>query len=1827
MLFVTQIVVLPDRQSKTQSRWRSHIKPMLVLLLWSAAFVFPFHWAGAQSSSAESARNEPLGPCSRRTPLVISEIMYHPPARSDSNNLEFVEVYNSQPWPEDISGYRVGGAVEFLFPPGTFLPGEGFVVVAAEPDSVRTHYGITNVVGPYAGRLANDAETIRLFNRSGALLLEATYDSQPPWPAAADGAGHSLVLARPSWGERSPQAWAASDRRGGSPGRAETTEAEPLRPVTFNELLAHTTEPQPDFVELHNYGSTVIDLSGCHLTDEPLTNKFTFPANTMLGARGFRSLTQTELGFALSAAGETLYLLNSNQTRVLDAVRYGPQSRDVAWGRWPDGAGPWSELATPSAGQTNRAPLRREVVINEIMSAPISGESDDEFVELYNRGTNVVNLGGWRFVAGIDFTFPSNTTLAPSGYLVVAHNAGHLMTNYPGLGPANLVGDFGGRLSGRGERLALGRPEWIVQLGNGQTVSNVEYVVVSEVTYQTGGRRSQWADGGGSSLELVDPQSDPRWPGNWADSDETAKAPWSVVEYTGRADLGTGTPNALHVFLLGAGECLLDDVEVLSTSGVNLVTNSTFASGLAPWVAQGDHELSSWQSNGGWNDSGCLHLRAEGDGDPGANKIRVPLSSAVSINAAATLRARVRWLRGHPELLLRTYGSYVEAFGRLSVPANLGTPGARNSRALTNAAPAIADVRHQPILPAAGQPVIVTARVTDSDGVASVQVRYRLDPDTNTVISLPMLDDGTGGDDLAGDGLYTATLPGQNAGVLLAFHVVAVDAHVPAATVSFPSDAPGRECLVRFGETQPSGKFGTYRVWITQATLNRWTARLKLSNAKLDATFVYGNQRAIYNAGALYAGSAYHSERYTGPTGAACDYKFLVPKDEPFLGSDELVVVWPGLTGGDPVDPTGQQEQTCYWLAGELGLPFNYQRYVNFFVNGTRRSFIMQDTQKPDGDLVSQWYPDDDAGDLFKIQIWREYDAAGASTVSSVSASLADYVSAGAKKTARYRWCWTPRGASGSLNHFDDLFALVDAVNSPTKVYTASVEAEADIEQWMRTFAAEHLVGNWDSYGYGNGQNLYSYKSAKGRWRMMIWDLDVAIGAVSDPPTSDLFKLTNPFFPNFDGDTAIVDRMYKTPRFARAYWRAVQDAVNGPMVSSNLNARLDPRTAAFAASGITVTSPDVIKTYFSSRRSYALGRLATVAAGFTVNNPTEFSTNNNLVLLSGTAPIDARDIVVNGVPFPVTWTSVTSWVASIVVSTGQTELVVQGLNSAGQPIPSMRRTNSVSYTGPAAVPEAAVAINEIHYQPVRPGSAFVELVNYGEQSVNLGQWRLNGVDFTFPAGSVLLPGQQLVLAENRGAFVAAYGTAIAVFGEFRGTLQLDGETLTLFRPGLEPGEEWVVDQVRYEGALPWPAATNGLSLQLLDPTQEHRRVSNWAARPRSPAATNVPLTTLPPFPTLWLNEVQPQNVSGPRDNAGHREPWLELYNAGPEPVSLDDCSLSDNLGNLAAWTFPAGSSIGAGEFKLVWCDNALGETTATSWHAGFRLNALAGSVYLAHSGSGTPQLLDYVNYRNVAADQSVGSIPDGQPIYRRLLITATPGSSNTNAPQQLGVVINEWAASNVSPGGLPNPAGGNYDDWFELFNPGSESASLAGYYLTDTLADPFRFQIPPGYFIPPRGYLLVWADGQPSRNATNHADLHVSFQLDRSGEAIGLFASNGQAIDTVSFGPQTNNVSQGRYPDGGQNLLFFIRPTPRGPNELSDGPIRPAFLGIERLPTGELSLTWQTLIGKTYRIEFKAALSDPAWVPLGDYVAFGDTLTIRDPVGAAQRFYRIERVD
>ena len=152
---------------------------------------------------------------------------------------------------------------------------------------------------------------------------------------------------------------------------------------------------------------------------------------------------------------------------------------------------------------------------------------------------------------------------------------------------------------------------------------------------------------------------------------------------------------------------------------------------------------------------------------------------------------------------------------------------------------------------------------------------------------------------------------------------------------------------------------------------------------------------------------------------------------------------------------------------------------------------------------------------------------------------------------------------------------------------------------------------------------------------------------------------------------------------------------------------------------------------------------------------------------------------------------------------------------------------------------------------------------------------------------------------------------------------------------------------------------------------------------------------------------------------------------------------------------------------------------------------------------------------------------------------------NINAPLPSGtpLCVNEFLASNHT---YPDEFGEN-DDFIEVYNRTDHAIDLAGYGVTDDLTQHTKYVIPSGSpavtTIPPKGFLLIWCDGQPEQGP-----LHTGFKLSASGEQIGLYEPSGDALDELTFGAQTDDVSYGRVPDGGSTWQYFTTATPGASN-------------------------------------------------------------------------------
>lgn len=125
---------------------------------------------------------------------------------------------------------------------------------------------------------------------------------------------------------------------------------------------------------------------------------------------------------------------------------------------------------------------------------------------------------------------------------------------------------------------------------------------------------------------------------------------------------------------------------------------------------------------------------------------------------------------------------------------------------------------------------------------------------------------------------------------------------------------------------------------------------------------------------------------------------------------------------------------------------------------------------------------------------------------------------------------------------------------------------------------------------------------------------------------------------------------------------------------------------------------------------------------------------------------------------------------------------------------------------------------------------------------------------------------------------------------------------------------------------------------------------------------------------------------------------------------------------------------------------------------------------------------------------------------------------------------------------------GEFDDWLELFNPGSSAAYLGEYYLTDDIHCPLKWQMP-NVNMAPASFQLIWAD-----NDEEQGPFHANFKLTSQGEELAIFKiQNGspRLIDHVDFPAMAADHSWGRAIDAQDPWVVFSLSTPNASN--SDG--------------------------------------------------------------------------
>ena len=1027
-----------------------------------------------------------------------------------------------------------------------------------------------------------------------------------------------------------------------TPGTANMSRAGLGQALSLNEVH-FTAEGRIDWVELYNAGEGTVDLAGLSIS----TRRDFSDRAPLVGKATSRGMAVVAIDFE-SRGQMPLYLLNGE--KVLQAILPDRPRGEGSLQAYPDGGREWFTGSGDTKGRMNNPARHENVVINEVMFNPPGDHRGGEYIELYNRDVEAIDLSRWRFVDGVNFTFPFGTTIEGGGYLVIAADAAYMNRVYQ-LG--NVLGNYDGELSNPGELLRLEDA-----YGN----------LADEVDYRNRGDWPGWTKGGGSSMELVNPWSDNRLPSAWRDSDETSKSTFREYTTTGRYRQlrtmgGANDYRELHMHLVGDSEIVLSGIEAISSrtkknalkNANKMSTSGTSANG---WLAQGTH----WAT---YMDGRELHLISDGHGDNRPNRMEIDMTADVRRNDDLTIRFKARWIRGNPRLIAWTWDKSVAGSFLIEIPENLGTPGKRNSTFMAKTPPQVDGIIHSPAVPTSSQSVRVTARVTSADPLASVKLRHRADSSNNTGSwkTKTMYDDGNrGGDEVSGDGVYTGTLTEYRTnGRRVQFYVEAVTKI--GARYHQPKLGPDLPALYIVDNRKPKTDLRNVRLVVSDydmgAISNGGSSKYKynfprLSNHYFNATFISNEKDIRYNCEMRNSGSPWTRGNNVNRG------KWKIPNDRRFRGKYKL-------SWDDDANGRVSRNRLTRYMLYLMGHVVNENEMIWFTANSSSPQ-MREEVEPVANDFLSRNFTEGVKGNLYRIDDeWWFTDSW------SRQNRNADWRYKSSDNPGRYRSEWMKRTNEWE----DDYSALINLFRTVSKSYKQEqIERLVDPHQTMIMSMVRGYIDDWDSFSLRRGKNGYFYQRYDdGKFQFLHWDSDLAFGNAS----SKLYQ----GMPGFSG---YIVKWYNKRLF---YSYLAEFTENYTYNSPRMNAWL---AAEERVSNSYSSRASEYKNFFSSRRNTVKGELGTNYSRkkfeITTNKGASMKTSSNQLNLKGTSPYGVIHLEVEGhSEAKSVWTGLVNWsVSGIQLREGEQTVKVVGTDQWG----NVRSSDEIKVNKTGNAPPVAV---------------------------------------------------------------------------------------------------------------------------------------------------------------------------------------------------------------------------------------------------------------------------------------------------------------------------------------------------------------------------------------------------------------------------------------------------------------------------------------------------------------------------------------------------------
>jgi hypothetical protein len=472
--------------------------------------------------------------------------MYHPQktetGKYSADDFEFIELKNINSQNTiNLSMIHFSDGIEYTFPGYDLLPGE-YVVLVKDREAFFSKYPDTDpadVLGPFKGNLNNGGETLTLSDGNDIVILSLTYKDK--WFDITDGKGFSITMTAPEntgIGELSDKEnWQASSVPGGTPSKKDSGTPFTPEAVIINEMLAHSHDNAPDWIELYNTEDFPINIGGWYISDEekPDVKKYRIAEGTLIPPKGYIVFTEDDnfrneddpgclIPFSLNDDGEIIFVVPSVNNEIIDEFineEIGASETGVSWGIHIKSTGKTDfvplDMNTP--GAANSEPRIGPIVINEIMYNP-AGDGDAEYIELLNIGNEPVILFDeetglfWKLTdqGGLDFNISDSerpVTINPGECILLVKNRYIFNLEYK-TARNTIIYEWGanGKLSNSGEKIRILKP--------GEIDRNIPYYILADIVNYND--KNLWpvsADGEGFSLHRINPEKYGNDPQNW----------------------------------------------------------------------------------------------------------------------------------------------------------------------------------------------------------------------------------------------------------------------------------------------------------------------------------------------------------------------------------------------------------------------------------------------------------------------------------------------------------------------------------------------------------------------------------------------------------------------------------------------------------------------------------------------------------------------------------------------------------------------------------------------------------------------------------------------------------------------------------------------------------------------------------------------------------------------------------------------------------------------------------------------------------------------------------------------------------------------------------------------------------------------------------------------------------------------------------------------------------------------------------------------------------------------------------------------------------------